>query len=46
MKHTRYAGLWALLAGLVLAVSVAAQGESFTSPDAEYTFGSRTRDGK
>ena len=38
MKHTRYAGLWALLAGLVLAVSVAAQGESFTSPDAEYTF--------
>lgn len=38
MKHTRYSSLLALIAGLVLAVSVAAQGESFSNPDVEYGF--------
>ncbi len=38
MKHTRFSSLFALIAGLVLAASVAAQGESFSSPDVEYGF--------
>ena len=38
MKHTRYSSLLALIAGLIFAVSVAAQGESFSNPDVEYTF--------
>lgn len=38
MKHTKFSSLFALIAGLVLAASVAAQGESFSSPDVEYGF--------
>lgn len=38
MKHTKYASLLALIAGFVLSVSVAAQGDSFSNPDVEYGF--------
>ena len=38
MKHTRYLSLFALAAGMMLAVSAAAQGETFSNPDVEYTF--------
>lgn len=38
MKHTRYSSLFVFLAGLVLVVSAAAQGESFSNPEVDYTF--------
>ena len=38
MKHTRYSSLFALIAGLVFAVSAAAQGGSFSNADVEYSF--------
>lgn len=38
MKNTRYSSLLALIAGLVFAFSVAAQGESFSNPDVDYVF--------
>lgn len=38
MKHFKYSSLFALVAGLFLAVSVAAQNDSFNNQDVEYTF--------
>jgi hypothetical protein len=38
MKHSRYSGLIALIAALILAISAAAQGETFSNPDVEYGF--------
>ena len=38
MNHTRYSRLFAVIAGFILSVSIAAQGDSFSSPDAEYEF--------
>ena len=38
MKHFKYSSLFALVAGLFLAVSVAAQNDIFSNPDVEYTF--------